>query len=370
MADIRLVDLTKKFRDVIAVDRANLEILDREFIVIVGASGCGKTTTLRMIAGLERPTSGDIYIGGARVNDLHPKDRDVSMVFQNYALYPHMNVFQNMAFGLKLRKYARFEIESRVHEAARMLGLDELLDRKPKQLSGGQRQRVAMGRAMVRSPKAFLFDEPLSNLDAKMRVEVREELLRIHQKVETTMVYVTHDQVEAMTLADRIVLMNEGRITQVGSPMELYTSPKDIFVAGFIGSPAMNMIDATIMEDNGTFWIYTDGLKVAVPPHMQGYIGDRVGKEIVFGIRPEHIYNIRTHIRNGNAAEIRVVVDLVETIGAEIHVVTRAGRDRLKACLKTSEKIPIKAEVSLFIDMAQAHLFEKQTGIAFGRASN
>ncbi len=364
MAKISLVKVTKKFKDVYAVNDVNLVIQDQELVVIVGASGCGKTTTLRMIAGLEKPTSGDIYMGDTRVNDLHPKDRDVSMVFQNYALYPHMTVFQNMAFGLKLRKYPRSEIGRRVGEAAKMLGLENLMDRMPKQLSGGQRQRVAMGRAMVRSPQAFLFDEPLSNLDAKMRVEVREELLSIHEKVKITIVYVTHDQVEAMTMADRIVLMNEGRIVQVGAPMDLYDHPHNMFVAGFIGSPSMNFLNAVIVDEGQSLWVKTDALRLRVPENMRGRLSETRGREVIFGIRPEHIYDAQTRIQVDHESEIKVVVDLIETIGAEIHLVTHAGKDRIKACINTRADVAAREERNLIVDMSRMHIFDKETKAA------
>src|SRR6201993_2520164 len=251
MAEVKLRNVVKRFDDVEAVRSISLDIPDNEFVVLVGPSGCGKSTTLRMIAGLEELTSGDISIGGELVNDLPPKDRDIAMVFQNYALYPHMTAYENMSFGLKLRKFSKDEIRRRVDNAARILDIAELLDRKPKALSGGQRQRVAMGRAIVRNPKVFLFDEPLSNLDAKLRVQMRTEIKRVHQKVKTTTVYVTHDQVEAMTLADRVVVMNNGHIEQIGAPNDLYHNPKTRFVAGFIGSPAMNFIPARLQGNGG-----------------------------------------------------------------------------------------------------------------------
>src|SRR5574342_761532 len=265
MAQVVLKDLVKRFDEVTAVRDVNLQIKDKEFIVLVGPSGCGKSTTLRMIAGLEEISSGEIYIGERLVNDLPPKDRDIAMVFQNYALYPHMTVYDNMAFGLKMRKFPRAEIDTRVREAAQMLGIQELLSRKPRQLSGGQRQRVAAGRAIVRHPQVFLFDEPLSNLDAKLRVQMRVELKRLHERLETTAIYVTHDQVEAMTLGDRVVVMKDGLIQQVGEPLELYGRPANKFVAGFIGSPAMNFVDVSIAESNGGVWAESGGIRIKVP---------------------------------------------------------------------------------------------------------
>ncbi|HEY8497197.1 MAG TPA: sn-glycerol-3-phosphate ABC transporter ATP-binding protein UgpC, partial [Limnochordales bacterium] len=249
MARVVLENVTKRYGNVVAVNKANLVIEDEEFVVLVGPSGCGKSTTLRMIAGLEEITEGNIYIGDRLVNDVPPKDRDIAMVFQNYALYPHMNVYDNMAFGLKLRKFPKDEIDRRVREAARMLGIEHLLDRKPKQLSGGQRQRVAVGRAIVREPAAFLMDEPLSNLDAKLRVQMRAELSKLHNRLRTTTIYVTHDQTEAMTMGDRIVVMKDGFIQQVGAPLEIYENPNNVFVAGFIGSPAMNFLNAVLRRD-------------------------------------------------------------------------------------------------------------------------
>src|SRR5262250_129785 len=291
MADVALRDVVKRFDNVEAVRQISLDIPDKEFVVLVGPSGCGKSTTLRMIAGLEEATAGDIYIGGEKVNDVPPKDRDIAMVFQNYALYPHMTVFENMSFGLRLRKVAKTEIRQRVEQAARILDITELLDRRPKQLSGGQRQRVAMGRAIVRNPKVFLFDEPLSNLDAKLRVQMRTEIKRVHQKVKTTTVYVTHDQVEAMTLADRVVVMNNGVIEQVGTPQELYHRPRTRFVAGFIGSPAMNFIPCRMEEASGGLNIrLTDQIALPIPSsHADRYRGHAKNGKLLLGLRPDHI---------------------------------------------------------------------------------
>jgi multiple sugar transport system ATP-binding protein len=269
LAEIRLVEVTKKFDSNTAVDQISLTAADKEFVVLVGPSGCGKTTTLRMIAGLEEATEGNIYIGERKVNNVPPKDRDIAMVFQNYALYPHMSVFKNLAFGLKQRKYPKPEIGRRVKEVAELLGIQELLKRKPKELSGGQRQRVAMGRAIVRKPQLFLFDEPLSNLDAKLRIQVRGELARLHDRLETTVIYVTHDQVEAMTLADRIVVMHNGQIMQMGDPMEVYNNPGNLFVAGFIGSPAMNFFDVQLSEENGRLCVRSANFQLLVPDVLQ-----------------------------------------------------------------------------------------------------
>src|SRR3954447_18776014 len=290
MSQVVIRNANKKYGDVHAVKDVNLQIRDKEFMVFVGPSGCGKTTTLRMVAGLEAITSGDILIGDKVVNDLPPMDRDIAMVFQNYALYPHMSVYDNMAFGLKMRKFEKAEIKRRVDRAARILDIGELLARKPKQLSGGQRQRVAMGRAIVRDPKVFLFDEPLSNLDAKLRVQMRTEIKKVHQQVRTTTVYVTHDQVEAMTLADTVVVMNRGRIEQAGTPHELYHAPKTRFVAGFMGSPAMNFLPCMLEQNAAAMTVrLADGLGFPVPERHLPRYRSAVGKPLIFGIRPEHI---------------------------------------------------------------------------------
>src|SRR4051794_17300463 len=299
MGQVALQKVVKKNDDTRAARSIDLDIYDKEFVVLVGPSGCGKSTTLRMIAGLEEITDGEILIGGDVVNDLPPKDRDIAMVFQNYALYPHMTVYENMSFGLRLKKFPKPEIKERVEAAARILDITDLLARRPKQLSGGQRQRVAMGRAIVRNPKVFLFDEPLSNLDAKLRVQMRTEIKRVHQKVKTTTVYVTHDQVEAMTLADRVVVMNGGLIEQVGAPHELYHNPKTRFVAGFIGSPAMNFM-ACRLEKNGTGLNVrvSDNLSFPVPESRTARYQAAAGKDLTFGLRPEHITEPRSEARD------------------------------------------------------------------------
>ncbi len=323
MADVTLRNVVKRFDDVEAVRSIDLDIPDNEFIVLVGPSGCGKSTTLRMIAGLEEVSGGQIFIGGELVNDLPPKDRDIAMVFQNYALYPHMTVFENMAFGLRLRHFPKAEIRTRVQNAARILDITDLLDRRPKQLSGGQRQRVAMGRAIVRDPKVFLFDEPLSNLDAKLRVAMRTEIKRVHQKVKTTTVYVTHDQVEAMTLADRVVVMNQGRIEQIGAPQELYHHPRTRFVAGFIGSPAMNFIPCRLEENGAGLRVrVTDTVALPVPDADAARYRPAAGHELLFGLRPEHI----TEPRRGERDEARsftATLDVVEPMGMETMVYFR-----------------------------------------------
>ena len=291
MAGVTLQNIYKQFDKTTVVHDVNLEIKDKEFVVLVGPSGCGKSTTLRMIAGLEEISSGDLYIEGARVNDMAPKDRDIAMVFQNYALYPHMDVYENMAFGLKMRKLSKEEIDKRVKEAAAMLDLGQLLGRKPKALSGGQRQRVALGRAIVREPQVFLMDEPLSNLDAKLRVQMRTEISKLQKRLEITTIYVTHDQTEAMTMGDRLVVMKDGVIQQVGTPSQIYNSPKNIFVAGFIGSPAMNFINGAVREHNGQFTFCTANIQWILNDEQVKKVRefDYVGKEVLLGVRPEHI---------------------------------------------------------------------------------
>src|SRR5277367_3104903 len=290
MARVAMRSLNKNYDEVRAVIDVNLDIRDQEFVVLVGPSGCGKTTTLRMVAGLESITSGHISIDEKIVNELPPMDRDIAMVFQNYALYPHMTVYDNMAFGLKMRKFTRPDIDQRVRDAADILGIQDYLARKPRQLSGGQRQRVALGRAIVRHPQVFLFDEPLSNLDAKLRVQMRVELKKLHERLGTTAIYVTHDQVEAMTLGDRVVVMKDGLVQQVGDPMELYNEPANRFVAGFIGSPAMNFVGVRLAGENGSLWAESEGMRIKVPAPLTERLGPYAGKELTFGIRPENLH--------------------------------------------------------------------------------
>src|SRR5262245_40867979 len=320
MAQVVMKDLNKKYDEVHAVKDVNLNIRDKEFVVLVGPSGCGKTTTLRMVAGLEEISGGEIVIGDRVVNDLPPKDRDIAMVFQNYALYPHMTVYDNMAFGLKMRKFPKAEIEKRVQEAADLLGIRELLKRKPRQLSGGQRQRVAVGRAIVRHPQVFLFDEPLSNLDAKLRVQMRVELKRLHDRLETTAIYVTHDQVEAMTLGDRVVVMKDGWIQQVGEPLELYGRPANKFVAGFIGSPAMNFAEGVVGEQGGALTVSNPGLTIPVPPARAERLRAYKGQSVTIGVRPEDI-----HIASDSRTGFDAVVDVVEPLGSEILLDVKVG---------------------------------------------
>ncbi|MFZ2008059.1 MAG: sn-glycerol-3-phosphate ABC transporter ATP-binding protein UgpC [Stellaceae bacterium] len=320
MAQVALRNVVKMFDKTPAVQGIDLDIADREFIVLVGPSGCGKSTTLRMIAGLEEATSGEIFIGEQLVNDVPPKDRDIAMVFQNYALYPHMTVYENMSFGLRLKKFPKQEIKERVEAAAKILDISLLLERRPKQLSGGQRQRVAMGRAIVRNPKVFLFDEPLSNLDAKLRVQMRTEIKKVHQKVTTTTIYVTHDQVEAMTLADRVVVMNAGRIEQLGTPHELYHSPKTRFVAGFIGSPAMNFMAGRVVNGGNNLKVrLSNELTLPVPESRTERYKPYIDKEVLFGLRPEDIIESRGDLPPG-AAAFDAQLDVVEPLGMETMV--------------------------------------------------
>jgi multiple sugar transport system ATP-binding protein len=363
MAQVSLRKVVKAYEgDVQAVKGIDLEIADHEFVVLVGPSGCGKSTTLRMIAGLEEITDGDIAIDGEVVNDVPPRDRDIAMVFQNYALYPHMSVFDNMAFGLKLRGFARDEIKRRVDEAARILDIAPLLERKPKALSGGQRQRVAMGRAIVRNPKVFLFDEPLSNLDAKLRVQMRTEIKKVHQTVRTTTVYVTHDQVEAMTLADRVVVMNHGVIEQVGPPQELYHRPTTHFVAGFIGSPAMNFVPCRLVNGGAELAVEIQGgARLPVPAdRVQRYAAFK-DREMLFGIRPEHLNEPRAGER-GAKAPVTVAVDVVEPMGMETMIHFRIAGAEMCARIDPNMAVSAGGRFELMADMAQMHLIDPANG--------
>src|SRR5882724_3679639 len=358
MAQVTLRKVIKKYDEVLAVRGIDLDITDKEFIVLVGPSGCGKSTTLRMIAGLEEISGGDIAIGGDVVNDVPPKDRDIAMVFQNYALYPHMNVYENMSFGLKLKRRPKDEIDRRVKQAAQILDITELLDRKPKQLSGGQRQRVAMGRAIVRDPKVFLFDEPLSNLDAKLRVQMRTEIKKVHQKVRTTTVYVTHDQVEAMTLADRVVVMRAGIIEQIGTPNDLYHSPKTRFVAGFIGSPAMNFIPCRLEENAGALSLRLgDRVSVPVPAsRIQSYRA-HAGKELVLGLRPEHLTETHAHAEPGTA-ELAFPVDVVEPMGMETMVYVTVNGVEVCARVDPGAALSAGETMRFLADLRHMHLID------------
>lgn len=364
MADVQLRKVIKRYDDVEAVRGIDLDIADHEFVVLVGPSGCGKSTTLRMIAGLEDITDGDIMIGGDVVNDVPPKDRDIAMVFQNYALYPHMTVAENMSFGLRLKRYPKEEIRTRVTEAARMLDITDLIDRKPKQLSGGQRQRVAMGRAIVRNPKVFLFDEPLSNLDAKLRVQMRIEIKKVHQKVRTTTVYVTHDQVEAMTLADRVVVMNKGRIEQIGTPNDLYHHPATRFVAGFIGSPAMNFLPCRLEDAGGTLSIrLTDRIAFPLPgARAARYKTLSRDDRLLLGIRPEHIAEAKMHQQAGVEA-FDTVLDVTEPMGMETLVYFTL--DGAQVCGRVTPNAGARdgAPFRLAMDLNNMHLLNEVTGV-------
>ncbi|MBR1221340.1 sn-glycerol-3-phosphate ABC transporter ATP-binding protein UgpC [Bradyrhizobium sp. U87765 SZCCT0131] len=362
MAEVALRNVIKRYGNYDAVRGISLEIPDSKFVALVGPSGCGKTTTLRMIAGLEHISEGEISIGGRVVNDVAPKNRDIAMVFQSYALYPHMTVFQNMAFGLKLRGLGRAEVRRSVEEAARILDIAELLDRRPRALSGGQRQRVAMGRAIVRNPKVFLFDEPLSNLDAKLRVQMRTEIKRVHQQVQTTTIYVTHDQIEAMTLADYVVVMNRGRIEQVGTPHELYHTPKTRFVAGFMGSPAMNFMPCTLVQDgDGLVVRLADGMTFAVPESRRERYRPVVGRSLLFGLRPEHI----TEPRGGEGPDRAVFdarLDVVEPMGTETMVFFRLGGEAVSGRIDGGAAVPrASTTVQLSAHLAHMHLIDPET---------
>jgi multiple sugar transport system ATP-binding protein len=364
MARVVLKNLSKRFREVVAVDDLTLDILDKEFLVLVGPSGCGKTTALRCIAGLEDASAGEIYIGDRLVNDVSPKDRDIAMVFQNYALYPHMNVYDNMAFGLKLRKFPKTEIRQRVSSAAEMLGLQALLDRKPRELSGGQRQRVALGRAIVREPKVFLMDEPLSNLDAKLRVQTRAELIKLHRRLGITTIYVTHDQTEAMTMGDRIAVLNDGKMQQVDSPLALFNRPANMFVAGFIGSPAMNFLQATLEGENGRVYVTTDALRLRLPESHASRLRERIGRRVVFGVRPDDIYDRTLAPSLGDGGEARLTVDVTEPMGSTVYVYLTAGKHSLIADLDAETKAKDGEPLDVIFDMGKTHLFDPETEVA------
>ena len=358
MANVTFDRVSKRFDSVIAVNDLSLEIPDREFLVLVGPSGCGKSTTLRLLAGLEELSEGDIYIGDRLVNRVAAKDRDIAMVFQSYALYPHMSVYDNLAFGLSLRKVPKGEIQRRVQEAAQILGIQELLKRKPGQLSGGQRQRVALGRAIVREPAVFLFDEPLSNLDAKLRVQTRAELSKLHQRLGTTFIYVTHDQVEAMTMATRIAVMKDGVLQQVGTPQELYDHPSNIFVAGFIGSPAMNFFPVTVKGSREEMQLDTGSFKVDVPPAKARELAPYLGKEIVFGIRPENIHDRDFQPPSIQAAPVQAQVDVTELMGNEIFLHLLAEDKLFLARVDARTQARPGREVQVVFDMERMHAFD------------
>jgi len=378
MAGVRLCNLTKRFGKVTAVNQLDLEVRDKEFLVLVGPSGCGKTTALRMVAGLEEATEGEIYIADRLVNDVSPKDRDIAMVFQNYALYPHMSVYDNMAFGLRLRRsnqrallwrraaFTRKEIDQRVQGAASMLGLSELLHRKPKELSGGQRQRVALGRAIVREPKVFLMDEPLSNLDAKLRVQTRAELIKLHRRLGITTIYVTHDQMEAMTMGDRIAVLKDGLLQQVDAPLNLYNHPANLFVAGFIGSPAMNFMEATVEQQAGGTFVNTGDFALLLPEDKTALAKEHVGKQAIFGIRPVDLYDqaLASPVPASEHNAMRMSVDVTEPMGATVYAYLTIGKHTLIAELDAATGAKIGGSLDVVFHMERAHLFDQDSELA------
>lgn len=362
MAEVILKNISKVYEgENLAVKDFNLEVKDKEFVILVGPSGCGKSTTLRMIAGLEDITEGEIFIDGKLVNNVSPKDRDIAMVFQNYALYPHMTVYENMSFGLKLRKFNKEEIKDRVTTAAKILGIEDLLERKPKALSGGQRQRVAVGRAIVRKPKVFLFDEPLSNLDAKLRVQMRTEISRIHRQLGATMIYVTHDQTEAMTMGTRIVVMKDGLIKQIDSPLNLYNFPTNKFVGGFIGSPSMNFIEGRLVESDGVY--FTDNaehFKIKLNQKNYSHLSNYTDKKIIMGIRPENIKD-NDFGQNGSLEKINVKLDVVEPMGNEIFLYFNIADSQIVARIPAHEKPEPGTNMSLFFNTEKLHFFDAES---------
>jgi multiple sugar transport system ATP-binding protein len=359
MAKVELKNISKVYEgNVRAVDNANITINDEEFVVLVGPSGCGKSTTLRMVAGLEDISEGELYIDGQLINDVAPKDRNIAMVFQNYALYPHMSVYENMAFGLRIRKIDKAEIDRRVNEAAKILDIEKLLDRRPKALSGGQRQRVAVGRAIVRNPKVFLFDEPLSNLDAKLRVQMRAEISDLHNRLKATMIYVTHDQVEAMTMGDKIVVMKDGKIQQIGSPLFLYNHPVNRFVAGFIGSPPMNFINVKVVEKDGGLYVDEGSFSVKIDNAHVKQLKAYVGKEIVFGIRPEDLMAVENP---KNKDEMLTTVNIIEPLGASIHLHVSTPSHSLLAVVPPHHVYHIGDKAYFSPVMSKARYFDKET---------
>jgi multiple sugar transport system ATP-binding protein len=361
MASVTYDHVYKRFGDVIAVNDLNIEIADKEFLVLVGPSGCGKTTALRCLAGLEDISDGQILIGDQVVNEVAPKDRDIAMVFQSYALYPHMSVYDNMAFGLKLRKTPKSEIDQRVKEAAKILGIEMLLDRKPRQLSGGQRQRVAVGRAIVRQPKVFLFDEPLSNLDAKLRVETRANISKLHQQLQTTFIYVTHDQVEAMTMASRIAVISKGILQQVDTPQQLYDYPNNLFVAGFIGSPAMNFFPATLSQQDGKLLVDAKSFAVEVPENRVKTYQPLVGRNVIFGLRPEDIYNPDFPAPGIIAQPVDATVEVVELMGNEIFVYFKNGDHNFVARIDPRSRYQMGQSIQVVFNVDNMHLFDAET---------
>ncbi|MBL1213148.1 MAG: sn-glycerol-3-phosphate ABC transporter ATP-binding protein UgpC [Ignavibacteriae bacterium] len=364
MAEVKLVGISKIYQGTEkAVNSVDINVRDKEFVVLVGPSGCGKSTTLRMIAGLEEVTEGELYIDDKRVNDVAPKNRDIAMVFQNYALYPHMTVYDNMAFGLKLRKYSKDEIKKRVDHAAAILGIEELLNRKPKELSGGQRQRVAVGRAIVRKPKVFLFDEPLSNLDAKLRVQMRTEISKLHQTLGATMIYVTHDQTEAMTMGDRIVIMKDGFIQQIDSPLNIYNNPVNKFVAGFIGSPAMNFVEGEIDNNGSLSFVSQNGDFKIDLGERYGHLKEFTGKKVSLGIRPENIND--SAFNDGTIGiEVNVKLEVIEPMGNEMFIYFKLAGEQCIGRVSPDFKGNSGEEVKIFLDLKRIHFFDQTSGEA------
>ncbi len=363
MANIILKNISKKYENnnFLTVKGINLEIFDKEFCVLVGPSGCGKSTTLRMIAGLEDITGGELYIDGKLMNEVPAKDRDIAMVFQNYALYPHMTVYENMAFALKLRKYPKNEIDKRVRDAAEILGIEVLLNRKPKELSGGQRQRVAVGRSIVRKPKVFLFDEPLSNLDAKLRVSMRTEIKKLHKDLNATIIYVTHDQIEAMTMGDKIVAMNNGVIEQVADPINIYNRPISKFVAGFIGSPSMNFLNAEIIKKEKSLLVVGESFSLKIPEKFEAKLSNHISKKIIFGIRPEDIFDkMFSMLAKDNIASASV--DLIERLGSETYLYLLIGKQKLTAKVGAENNTKIGQNIDIVFNMDKMHIFDPETG--------
>lgn len=367
MASVTYDHVTKRFGHVVAISDLTIEVQDKEFLVLVGPSGCGKTTALRVLAGLEEVTEGKIYIDQRLVNDVPPKDRDIAMVFQSYALYPHMSVYDNMAFGLKLRKTSKKEIDRRVKEAAEMLGIGDLLDRKPKQLSGGQRQRVAVGRAIVREPNVFLMDEPLSNLDAKLRVQARGELIKLHRRLETTFIYVTHDQTEAMTMGSRIAVLNDGILQQLDTPQNLYDRPRNMFVAGFIGSPAMNFFEATITGTNEEIYIDGGTFRAKVPPERVAKFREHLGTQVIFGMRPEDIHDRSFTPPGITAASLKAKVDVTELMGNEIFLYLLTGEKQFIARVDPRTQARPGHDIEVVMNMDNMHVFDPQSKQVIGR---
>ncbi|MDY6878518.1 MAG: ABC transporter ATP-binding protein [Chloroflexota bacterium] len=364
MSSVTYSHVYKRFGDVVAVNDLDIQIADKEFLVFVGPSGCGKTTSLRLLAGLEEISEGTIHIGDRLINDVPPKDRDIAMVFQSYALYPHMSVYDNMAFGLKLRKTPKQEIDGRVHEAAKMLGIEPLLDRKPKQLSGGQRQRVALGRAIVREPHVFLMDEPLSNLDAKLRVQTRSEISKLHQRLETTFIYVTHDQVEAMTMGTRIAVMKDGILQQIDSPQMLYDIPSNMFVAGFIGSPAMNFFDAQLAERDGKVILDCKDFILNVPESKAALYRQHLGKEVIFGIRPEDVHDPEFAPPGIQESLVEAKVDVTELMGHEVIVYLVTDKTQFLGRFDPRTGVRVGNVINAAFNMDSMQIFDKQTELA------